>query len=203
MYTNIIYSKVKALLIVGSALILVCCGSSGGDTTSRERSNERLMSEMSENLRVVMSENGRPSYIFESPLVEGYTLGRDPYREFNKGIKITTFTSDSLNVVDAVLTANYAIFYENRKVWETRGNVVVTKSDGKELYSEQLNWNSSTSLIYSNVETKILDRTSGDIYVGEGFESDEAMERWSFRKLKGRMRMEMPQNETESQKDPE
>ena len=43
-----------------------------------------------------------------------------------------------------MLTANYAIYYENRKLWEAKGNVVVVKSDGKNLYTQQLFWNQQT-----------------------------------------------------------
>ncbi len=189
-----ISKTIKALLIFGSALIVVCCGGSEEATNvkSRQPSNERTMTELSEHLKVVMSENGRPSYIFDADLVEGYTLAKEPYREFRKGIEIETFKDDSMAQSDSRLTADYAIYYENRKLWETSGNVEVKKNDGKELYSEQLFWNAQTKRIFSNVETKIYDTETGDVYVGEGFESDEAMEEWSFRKLTGRMRMEAP-----------
>ncbi len=188
-YINI---DIKALLILGSALVFVCCGGSEGESSAAQgRSQERLMTEFSENLKIVMSENGRPSYIFEAPLVKGYTLAQEPYREFDDGIVITTFTDDSLSMRDAEMRSNYALYYENRKLWETRGDVEVVKSDGKELYTQQLFWNAQTKRIYSNVETKIMDRSTGDVYEGEGFESDESMEEWSFRKLTGRMKMEV------------
>lgn len=149
------------------------------------------MTESSDNYQVMMSENGRPSYMFSAPRVEGYTLSSEPYREFNKGVEIITFSEDSLSMEDGRLIANYAIYYENRKLWEAVGDVVVTKTDGKELYSQQLFWNAQTQRIYSNVDTKIMDRSTGDVYLGEGFESDEDMDEWSFRKMKGRMKMNM------------
>ncbi len=151
---------------------------------------ETLMSESSDSLTVVVSENGRPSYRFFSPLVEGYSLAREPYREFRKGVKIITYLDDSLSQVDAILTSNYAIYYTNLKLWEAKGDVVVVKHDGKELYTQQLFWNSTTKRIYSNVDTKIVDTNSGDTYNGEGFESDEQMVDWSFRKMTGRMQVD-------------
>ncbi len=145
------------------------------------------MNEQSDTLVMVMSENGRTSYRFFADLVEGYTLAKEPYREFPKGVKIVTYKSDSMEAVDATLTSNYAIYYEERKLWEAMGNVTIIKSDGKELYTQQLFWNAVTQKIYSNVDTKIVDNASGDTYIGEGFESDESMEDWSFRRMKGRM----------------
>lgn len=149
------------------------------------------MTEYSENLSIVNSQNGRKSYHFVTPLLEGYTLAREPYREFRKGIKITTYKNDSLSEVDAVLTANYAIYYIDRELWEAKGNVVVEKSDGKTLYTQQLFWNARTKKIYSNVDSKIVQNNGRDVFVGEGFESDEEFKDWRFRRMKGRMEVEM------------
>ena len=88
--------------------------------------------------------------------------------------------------VDAVLTANYAIYYENRELWEAKGNVVVEKSDGKTLYTQQLFWNEKTRRIWSNVDSKIVEE-SGNSYIVEGFESDDQLKDWKFRRIKGRM----------------
>ena len=177
-----------ALLIMGSAILLFSCKSK---QNTAEESLDAIKTEQSENLTIIMSENGRKSYLFKTPLLEGYTLGRDPYREFRKGIAITTYQDDSLTTVNAVLVANYAIYYENRKLWEAKGDVVITKHDGTRLYTQQLFWNSITKRIYSNVDTKLVTET--DEVVGEGFESDEDMNEPRFRRWKGRMQVDTEQ----------
>lgn len=174
-----------ALSFVGSAISLYSCEQKPETDTSG--ADEVRMTEYSEHLSLVMSQNGRRSYHFIAPLVEGYTLAREPYREFRKGVKITTYNNDSLSSVDAVLTANYAIYYENRQLWEAKGNVVVEKSDGKTLYTQQLFWNARTKKIYSNVDSKIVQSGGRDVFIGEGFESDEEFKEWRFRRMKGRM----------------
>lgn len=182
-------------------MFVSCGGVSSGvaQSTKAEPNRERMMTESSDSLTMIMSENGRASYIFTAPRVEGYNLAREPYREFVQGVEIVTFASDSIGSKDVTLTANYAIYYENRKLWEAMGDVVVKKSDGKELYSQQLFWNAQTRLIYSNVDTKILDTATGDVYLGEGFESDEDMKNWSFRRMTGRMKMEVKPQEQEAE----
>lgn len=162
---------------------------------TKEISYDTLMNEQSDSLEMVMSENGRLSYRFKAPLVEGYTLAKEPYREFRKGVEIITYSKDSLSAVDATLRANYAIYYEDRKLWEAMGDVSVIRTDGKELYSQQLFWNAQTQKIYSNVDTKIVDASTGDTYIGEGFESNEAMDDWSFRRMKGRMGLDLTPKE--------
>ena len=148
-----------------------------------EVSYETVMTEYSENLSIIQSENGRKSYHFQTPLMEGYSMAHDPYREFRKGIKIVMFEKDSLSSESATLTANYAIFYEDRKLWEAKGDVVAVNKDGRRLYTSQLFWNQATHRIYSNVDSKIV--SADEVYHCEGFESDEQMKDWTYRKLKG------------------
>ena len=161
-----------------------------------DESLDTIMTEKSTNLTIVVSENGRKSYRFTTPLLEGYMLGRDPYREFRKGIKITTYQDDSLTTSNATLESNYAIYYENRKLWEAKGNVRIVKHDGTRVYTQQLFWNSTTKRIYSNVDTKIV--TADDTHFTEGFDSDEDLVELNFRHWKGKMLMKesmMPQGD--------
>lgn len=181
-------------LLMGSAILLFSCKPK---TTTEEESLDGIRTEECHDLTLIMSENGRKSYIFTAPLLEGYMLGRDPYREFRKGISITTYQDDSLTTVNAELVANYAIYYEKRKLWEAKGDVVITKHDGTKVYTQQLFWNSATKRIYSNVDTKLV--TATDEIVGEGFESDEEMNEPRFRRWKGRMQVDMEEIRKEQQ----
>ena len=175
-----------ALLSVGSAILLCSC--SEANSSPKESKYDTLMTEYSENRTIIATENGVKKYIFYTPLLEGYTAGKEPYREFRKGVKITTFKEDSVDVVDVTLTANYAIYFENRKLWEAKGDVVVVKSDGKTLYTDQLFWNAITKKIYSNVDSKIV-QPDGEFLVS-GFESDEDFHYWSAREMDGHMQVE-------------
>ncbi len=172
-----------ALLSLGSAILLFSC--EGAKPEPDRAAEAAMMTEYSEHLSIVMSQNGRRSYFFETPLVEGYTLASEPYREFRKGIKITTYQDDSLATVDAVLTSNYAIYYEKRELWEAKGDVVIKKFDGTEVYTQQLFWNARTKKIYSNVDTKLV--KGNNVFVGERFESDEDFKDWRFFYQKSRM----------------
>lgn len=170
-----------ALSFMGSAILLFSCEKK--QTVVESPNYETLMTEYSENMSIDMSENGSKSYFFETPLIEGYAMARDPYREFRKGIKITMYEQDTARSVSATLVANYAIFYEERKLWEAKGDVKVVQANGRKLNTSQLFWNQATHTIYSNVDCVIIDRDQ-TIYC-EGFESDEEMKDWSYRKVKG------------------
>ena len=171
-----------ALSFAGSAILLFSCDAK--KSVSSDVTNlENLMTEYSESLSMQMSENGQKSYHFTTPLMEGYALAREPYKEFRKGVKIITYEGDTVKKESATLTANYAIFYETRKLWEAKGDVVVVQTGGRRLYTSQLFWNQATHRIYSNVDSRVVD--GDEIYDCEGFESDEEMSDWHYRKLKG------------------
>lgn len=185
-----------ALSLVGSAILLFSCDDSGkGDATTDPA---YILSEYSEGLSVVKSRNGRRSYRFAAPLLEGYTLSPEPYREFRKGVEVTTYQDDSLTTVDAVMTSDYAIYYEKRELWEARGNVEVHKADGTNLYTQQLFWDARTGKIYSNVDTKIEQHGGRNVGIGEGFESDEEFRDWRFRRSKNRFEVEIRPTESDS-----
>ena len=185
-----------ALSIVGSATLLFSCDSKPAATVY---DNETLMTESSENRTITMMENGARSYTFTAPLIEGYSMATNPYQEFRRGIDMTTFTSDSLSLIDVTIKANYAIYYERQKLWEAKGNVVIHKfnrSDGDttitdttKVYTQQLFWNATTKKIYSNVDTKVLQKDGW--HFGVGFDADEELKNIHFRKYSSEVEFEM------------
>ena len=173
-----------ALSVAGSAILLIACGA---DSVDDEPPADTILSEYSENTTIIKSKNGLRSLIFSAPLVEGYTLGTIPYREFREGVHVETFNNDSLATVDVILDADYAIFYEKRQLWEARGNVVVQKmNEGHTtLYTQQLFWNIDTKRVYSNVDSKLIENGGRDVAYGDGFESDDKLEFPRWRKGRG------------------
>ena len=178
-YRNI--TAVAALL--GSAALLFSC--SRQTAVVEEENNQNMMTQQSENLTVIQTKEGNLSFRFSAPLLEEYEYAEEPYIEFRKGIEIETY-NDSTQTVEAKLSANYAIFMKRQQLWEAKGNVVVKKSNGQELYTQQLFWNEKTRRIWSNVDSKIVEE-SGNSYIVEGFESDDQLKDWKFRRIKGRM----------------
>ena len=187
-----------ALSALGSATLLFSCSDKPEAT---QFDYETLMTESSENRTITMMENGKRSYTFVTPLMEGYSMATTPYQEFRRGIKMTTYTQDSTNLVDATITANYAIYYENQRLWEAKGNVIIIKNNRKdgdttvtshtEIYTQQLFWNATTKKIYSNVDTKILQPDGW--HFGVGFDADEDLKNIHFRKYSSEMEFDMSQ----------
>jgi LPS export ABC transporter protein LptC len=149
-----------------------------------------------------MMENGKRSYTFTSPLMEGYRLASNPYQEFRRGIEMTTYT-DSLSLPEVTITANYAIYYELQRLWEAKGNVVVVRRDREEgdttvkglteVYTQQLFWNATTKKIYSNVDTKVYQADGW--HFGVGFDADEDLKNIHFRKYCSEIEFEVDEEE--------
>ena len=169
-----------ALLIVGSAILLYSCA----ERRDKNDEDESMLTQQSDSLTIIQSSEGHREFVFKTPLMERYELAREPYMEFRRGVEITTY-DDSTGLEESNLVADYAIFFEKRELWEAKGNVVARNADGQTLYTQQLFWNQSTHRVYSNVDSKVVQ--GQDVFIGEGFESDDKFEKWSFRKFTGKL----------------
>ncbi len=186
-----IYNRIQAaLLIAGSAVLVISCGGSGSND---EIDPQELITQQSENLVMINSKNGVRSYKFTTPLLERYELAKEPYMEFRKGIKVETY-NDSTQLIESTLTANYAIFLEHKQLWEAKGNVVGTNANGQKLETQQLFWDQVTGKVYSNVDSKV---TQGqDVIIGTGFVSDETFNDFTFNKPKGKIEVDVEPRDT-------
>ncbi|MBR2451751.1 MAG: LPS export ABC transporter periplasmic protein LptC [Rikenellaceae bacterium] len=165
---------------MGSAILLYSCSAEN----TKEVNKETLLTQQSDSLTIVQTAEGKCDYVFTTPLMERYEFAKEPYMEFRKGVEITTY-DDSTGLEASYLIADYAIFYEKRELWEAKGNVVARNVEGQTLYTQQLFWNQKTHRIYSNVDSKVIQ--GQDVFIGEGFESDDRFEKWSFRKFTGKL----------------
>ena len=160
-------------------------------STTPGPSDEQLqdvITQQSDSLTIIYSQQGNLSYRFRTPLMERYEMAREPYMEFRKGVEIETY-NDSTHRIESTLIANYAIFLEKQQLWEAKGSVVATNAEGRKLETEQLFWNQKTKRVYSNVDSKV---TQGrDVIIGEGFEADEQFEDYTIRKPKGRVSVDV------------
>lgn len=168
---------------------LLSCGD--GKTSSGDGDTRNMMTQQSENLTIIHSRNGNITYRFTTPLLERYENAQEPYTEFRKGIHIERY-NDSTHMIEATLTANYAIWLEKQELWEAKGNVVGNNADGNQLETEQLFWDQKAKRVYSNVDSKITQNS--DVIYGDGFESDDRFEEFVVRKPKGKVTVDTTPN---------
>lgn len=136
-----------------------------------------------DSIRVLQSERGNITLELIAPVMNSYNL-KEKYTEFPKGVRIIFY--DSLMKPKSELTAKYGISYENRKIMEAKGNVLVINYLKKaSLNTEHLIWNENTKRVSTNENVKISEPDR--VIFGKGLESDELFDNWIIRNITGTM----------------
>ena len=119
----------------------------------------------------------------------------DPSKwSFEKGLYLQKF--DQKFHVDASIQADTAYFYDQKKLWELKGNVFIRNQRGDRFYTELLFWDQITHKIYSPIHVKIegIDRR----LEGADFTANEEMTDYMFHKASGALPMEDKQANNDS-----
>ena len=122
-------------------------------------------------VEVLYSDSAKVKMQLNADEILQFAKAERPYIEFPKGIRII-FYDDSLRI-DSELSANYAKYFQNEKLWEARGNVIAKKiSSGEKLNTEELFWDENQDRIYSNSFSRI-ERKNMVYYGKQGFETNQ------------------------------
>jgi hypothetical protein len=138
-------------------------------------------------MTTIATDNGRRTQRFFTPLMEDYDFAKEPFSEYRRGIEVISY--DSLGAETSNVVADYALHWTKRDMWELKGNVKMVGSDGRRLSTQQLFWDRKIERIYSNVDSKVEE--GEDVFIGEGFDADENLARWTFRRLKGKVAVDI------------
>lgn len=167
---NKILSLIKrsAVLLIGTAFVFSCDNSI---EIASDVEVLKLPSLTVEDFRSEHTDSGRIQVKIKSPLLERYTRDVDPYSEFPKGIEVTFF--NRMNVASAYLSADYAKYFEGKKMWELRYNVKVRNEQNELLETELLYWEEEKDRVFTDRYVRI---TREDMIAnGIGFESDSRL----------------------------
>ncbi len=164
------------LTLVGATAIITGCK---GDTEAIHYFSDKktIPGVTAYNSEVVYTEDGKIVLKVLAPETVYYQFADEPYTEFPKGITVFTYDKD-LNQ-ESSLTSKYAIYYEKKLLWQAKTNVVAKNRKGEVLYTEELYWDQTKHIIYTNVNVKI-NSLSGIIY-GKGMVADENFENWEIK----------------------
>ncbi len=134
-------------------------------------------------VEVTYSDSGKLIGKLFTPELYKYAKEKEPYIEFPKGIKVVFY--DENEEFESYIRANWAIFYENKELWEIRNDVVARNvKKGEQLNTEQLFWDQKLGIIYTDKFSKIVNE-DGTFYGENGFESKEDLSKWKLIGSKG------------------
>ncbi len=136
-------------------------------------------------VEIIYSELGKIKLKVSAPKIDRYNLPEKQYIVFPHGIRVEQLDSAANTI--AIITANYARYYEKIRLWIARNNVVAKNLvKNEELNTEELFWNQDKGIIYSKKFTKIVN--ADGVFFGEGgFEAKEDLSKWQMYGIKGKV----------------
>ena len=139
------------------------------------------------NLEIIYSDSGKVKIQIITEEIKKFSKIKNPYVEFPKGMMVIFF-NDTMGI-SAQLNSDYAIYHNESKLWEARGNVVARNFEkGEMLYSEELFWDENKEIIYSNIFSRI-ENNNGTFYGQNGFEADQKLTRWKLKASRATVRI--------------
>ncbi len=113
-------------------------------------------------IKANFSQSGKMKAILEAPLM--YRVRSDTvYTEFPKSIFVTFYTDSG--VVDNIVKAQYARYFELLRKVYMRDSVVVYNTKGDTLFAQDLWWDQNAEVFYSDNPVRVyrgMDRIIGD-----------------------------------------
>lgn len=179
LFSNVHIKSMVTLYVF--AMLVFSCAKEQPDKVAAVVDRAQMPSLEATDVNTVISDSGITRYRILSPLWLVYDKAIEPYWDFPKGIML-----ENLNNrfdVAATIKGDYARFEQNPQIWELRGNVFAINQQGEQFETNLLYWDQKTERIYSDSLITITRATS--IIVGVGFESNQAMTRYTIRQPKG------------------
>lgn len=137
----------------------------------------------SENSEIMYYDSSMLKVRIESPVILRFTQLK--YMEFPKGIHVQFY--DSLKNVKAEVKSKYAVYKDKEDLWEARKDVVVISKDGKQLNTEQLFWDHTKKIIYSEKFCRISTATAN--LTGNKFTASEDFSTYELSSVQGPLKV--------------
>ncbi len=173
------YGRHLVLLAVTVMLITSCendievVNSFSGDSLKPSQSMINVVTNYTDSARLQLR--------ITTPEINYYSTVNDNYTEFPQGVFAEFF--DRNEDVESSLKSRYAIYYQDKELWEAKDSVVVVNRDGEILETDQLFWDEQKKIIFSHSFVRIT--RPNEEFTGEGFDADETFSSWKIRKLQG------------------
>lgn len=96
-----------------------------------------------------------------------------PYSEFPDGIVLNLYSKTNQR---STILADYAIYYQKKKMIDLRGNVIVTNDTKDSLFTDQLYYYEKLEWVFTDQPTKFKRSSDNEYSYGQGFDSDKDLQ---------------------------
>ncbi|MFW5645346.1 MAG: LPS export ABC transporter periplasmic protein LptC [Bacteroidota bacterium] len=196
-YHKLIYSSLKRLLVFPGVFFLLFSCENDIEKIKSLTDPSELPNVRAKTVEIIYTDSSELEMILEAPSIKQFNkdVDRRPHIEFPEGIHVK-FYDDSMNI-ESEITANYAIYYQDDKLWEAKGNVVAHNIEKGKLNTEVLFWDENKELIYSNTFSRI-ETEDGTFYGQDGFESNQRFTKWRLKGSRGTVNIKEADEENET-----
>jgi LPS export ABC transporter protein LptC len=132
--------------------------------------------DISRGVTVIFSDSARVKAKMTAPEMrqfsgmQGDSVIGESYHEFQKGVKIIFFDEQGDELQNIV--SDYAIRRMDQKLVEFKGNVIITRSDGSVIKTEELIHNEEANTFYNHVPIFGFSKDGFSTFQGTSFKSD-------------------------------
>jgi LPS export ABC transporter protein LptC len=183
-------TKIKKLrkipVALAAGIFFISCGNDIDEINALVE-NKDVAVQTVENGIFYYTSKGNLSNKLEAGLLDRYE-GDDPRIEVSNGF--TMFIYDSLEQIEATLSARRGTFYDVEGRFIAREEVVLENTDGSRLDTEELIWVQDSDKVYTDQRVKIT--TEDGILYGKGLISDSKFQKRQIKNLTGEMYVNDP-----------
>lgn len=165
-------------------LYLVSCKKNSDNIVNINYDPELIPTMITDSAYQLLSDSGVTRYKISYDVWMVFDKAKEPYQYFPSGIFLERFTPDF--ETEAIVKADTAWYYDEKKLWKLKSNVHVENMQGEQFSSDELYWDMENRRVYSDtyIEIKRMDSQ----LKGYGFESNEQMTDYKiFRPHDGRL----------------
>ena len=140
---------------------------------------------IAENLNAKHTDSGNLKLVLVSPKMFDYTNRRFGFYEFPDGIDLTLYDDENN---ESHVTADYAIMYDDTKLIDLQGNVLLATHKKDTLFAEQLFYDQGKEWIFTNQPVQF--KTPTQLINGNGFDSNRDFTNAGVLEVTGLMTLE-------------
>ena len=182
-YKNNIIRLIKNIIPLSLGIIFFFSCENDIEKINALTNQLKLPDQSGKDIEVAYTDSGKLKIKFFAPEMHKYSKAEEPFTEFPQGIHVYFY--DKSEKLESTINAKYAIYYQEKKLWEARNDVVAKNlKKNEQLYTDQMYWDENTQKIYSHDFTKFVNN-DGTFYGEEGFKADQNLDKWELIGSKG------------------
>ncbi len=140
---------------------------------------EEVKYDVAEDPVILYTEEGRDRVRIKSKILKRYTR-EEPRTEFHEGLVVEFYGRGNDKTV---LTADYGLNHDQKKIMMVQGNVRMINPDNEILETEELTWDERKKSIYTDEPLTIT--TADEVIHGVGLYADEDFANYRIKQING------------------